>query len=305
MTAASANAMPQQGGAQSKPPRPPAFPDFVTFAEQWLFPFQSVRLAEANREQTYTWCMQWWRHRPASVRIAHLHNAFEASRRSQSGGAISTFLLSHIDAHMRVILDAANGPLHRCTRAKHIALQSLSADPIPSGWFGAPRRVPTGDSTDTARKRKPPRFTHYADFVEHWLLPVTGVRIAANHREGQYTWCRQWWAHHGVAVRFAALHAVFEAARVAEDKAAMSTLFVSHIDPHMRVILDAAQGPLHRCTPDRHVPQPGLPFGSVPTGWFGPEGGPVPVDELGFGPDFRPFRADAGMQLAVAMTSWL
>ncbi|MRH92207.1 DUF4913 domain-containing protein [Nocardia sp. SYP-A9097] len=289
MTTPSAGATPQPGGAAKNPPKPPAYPDFVTFAEKWLFPFQTVRLAEANREQTYTWCPQWWRHRPVAVRIAALHNAFEASRRSRSGGAISTFLLSHIDAHMRIILDAANGPLHRCTRTKHIALQSLSADPVPAGWFGDMRR-PANLSDGEGGKGKPPRFAHYTDFVDQWLLPVTAVRIAANHREGQYTWCRQWWAHHGVAVRFAAMRAVFEAARVAEDGTAMSTLFVSHIDPHMRVILDAAQGPLHRCTPDRHVPQPGLPSDSVPTGWFGTGGSSSPIDELGFGPDFRLLR---------------
>ncbi|MRH92940.1 DUF4913 domain-containing protein [Nocardia sp. SYP-A9097] len=287
MTNPAASATPQPGGTAKKPPKPPAYPDFVTFAEKWLFPFQTVRLAEANREQTYTWCPQWWRHRPVAVRIAALHNAFEASRRTRSGSAISTLLLSHIDAHMRIILDAANGPLYRCTRTKHVALQPLSADPVPAGWFGDLARPA---NTNGDRKRKPPRFAHYSEFVDQWLLPVTAVRIAANHREGQYTWCRQWWAHHGVAVRFAALRAGFEAARLAEDGTAMSTLFVSHIDPHMRVILDAAQGPLHRCTPDRHVPQPGLPFTSIPAGWFGSVGSSFPVDELGFGPDFRLLR---------------
>nr|WP_235747483.1 DUF4913 domain-containing protein [Nocardia coffeae] len=233
-----------------------------------------------------TWCTQWWRHRPVAVRIAHLHNAFEATRRSRSGSAVSTYLLSHIDAHFRVILDAANGPLHRCTRTKHVALQPLPSDPVPPGWFGQPPKP-------TAQKKNPPRYTHYVDFVEHWLLPVTAVRISGNNREGQHTWCRQWWAHHGVAVRFAALHAVFEAARTADDKTAMSTLFVNHIDPHMRHILEAANGPLHRCTPDRHIPHPGLTGASVPPNWFGLHGAATPVEELGFGPDFRGLRAGA------------
>nr|WP_276514888.1 DUF4913 domain-containing protein [Nocardia transvalensis] len=177
--------------------------------------------------------------------------------------------------------------MHRCTRTRHVALPSLSADPVPPGWFGPPRKPPPANADSEGgdgKKRPPPRFAHYADWVEQWLLPVTAVRVAGNHREGQYTWCRQWWAHHGVAVRFAALHAVFEAARLADDKTAMSTLFVSHIDPHLRRILDAAQGPLHRCTPDRHTPQPGLPTTDVPPHWFTT---PVPAEDLGFGPDFR------------------
>ncbi|MBV7701658.1 DUF4913 domain-containing protein [Nocardia nova] len=260
----------------------PAYPDFVTFAEQWLFPFITVRLAEANREHTWTWCSQWWRHRAVSVRIAHLHRAFEAMRTDKNAAGLSTLLLHHVDPHFHVILDAANGPLHRCTRTKHIGLPSLSYDLVPPGWF-----TPTSKSDTESSARKPFRFGHYADFVEQWLLPVTAVRIAANHREDQYTWCRRWWDHRSVAVRFAALHVVFEAARIAEDGSAMSTLFVSHIDPHFRYILDAANGPLHRCTPDRHTPETGLPTADVATNWFTPPGNSTPVEELGFGPDFR------------------
>ncbi|WP_458688804.1 DUF4913 domain-containing protein [Nocardia tengchongensis] len=101
--------------------------------------------------------------------------------------------------------------------------------------------------------------------------------------------------HRGDSVRFAALHAVFEAARVTEDGTAMSTLFVSHIDPHLRVILDAAQGPLHRCTPDRHVPQPGLPATPVPVGWFDTMGRSPAIEDLGFGPDFRLLRSNGSL----------
>ncbi|MGF6885960.1 hypothetical protein ABIA39_007527 [Nocardia sp. GAS34] len=268
------------GQGATRAPIPPKYGDFVSFAEKWLFPFVTVRLAEANREQTFTWCTQWWRHRPVAVRIAHLHTAFEQTRRSRSGSAVSTYLLSHIDGHCRVILDAANGPLHRCTRAKHVALPSLPFDPVPPGWFGPP-------TTPPAERKNPPRFAHFSDFVEQWLLPVIAVRIAGNNREGQFTWCRQWWAHHGVAVRFAALHAVFEAARLADDQTAMSSLFISHIDAHMRHILDAAAGPLHRCTPDRHIPHPGLPTSKVPPNWFGVLGAHLRAEDLGFGPDFR------------------
>ncbi|MCM6774438.1 DUF4913 domain-containing protein [Nocardia sp. CDC159] len=279
---------PAGGGASTKTPKPPAYRDFVDFAEQWLLPFVAVRLAEANREQTYTWCTQWWRHRSVAVRIAHLHSAFEATRRSSAGPAVSTFLLSHVDAHFRWILDAANGPLHRCTRSKHVALQALSGDPIPSEWFGARPASPVGAQPGEQKAMKP-RFAHWTAFVTNWLLPVTAVRIAGHQREGQYTWCRHWWAHRAVCIRFAALHAVFEAARRADDPTAMSSLFVSHIDPHLRAVLDAAHGPLHKCTPERHVPLPGLPTSTVAPAWFGVPGATTPVEHLGFGPDFRAF----------------
>lgn len=273
--------------AGKKPPMPPSYIHFTEFAERWLFPFISVRLAEANRENTYTWCSKWWAHRPVAVRIAHLHSAFEAQRRARTGNGFSAFVLSHVDAHLKIILDAANGPLYRCTRTSHIATPSLPFDPVPAGYFKPAQ--PTEDADGKQKKGPPPRFAHYSDFVQEWLLPVTAVRIAANNREGQLTWCRQWWRHHGVTVRFAGLHKVFEAARRAEDKTAMSSLFVRHIDPHLRHVLDAANGPLFRCTPDAHIDTPGLPAAPVPAAWFGALGAKTTVERLGFGPDFRAF----------------
>ncbi|TQM32694.1 DUF4913 domain-containing protein [Nocardia bhagyanarayanae] len=289
-----------RGGAATAP----QFRDFVQFAEQWLLPMINVRLAEARREQTYTWCTQWWAHRPVAVRIAHLHTAFEATRRSRAGSAMSSYLSGHVDAHFRTILDAANGPLHRCTRAVHVPLASLPFDPVPFNYFGTalapPPRQPapaTADpdtdsgGDDSERKPPPPRFGDFVQFVEQWLLPTTAVRIAANSREGQYTWCQRWWEHRAVAIRFAALHRGFEAALRAEDKTAMSGYIVRHLDPHLRSILDAANGPLHRCRPDEHVSVPGLPFSTPPRDWFATPGIATPTEDLGFGPDFRALRA--------------
>ncbi len=276
-------------GANPTTATPPQFAHFTDFVTGWMLPTLSLRLAEANRENTYTWCSRWWAHRPAAVRIAHLHTAFEAMRRSKVGSALNTFLLSHLDNHVHHLLDAANGPLHRCTRAHHQSTPSLPFDPVPVGWFGT---RPAGEPDDGKPAKK---FGHYSEFVEQWLLPVTSVKIAANNREGQYTWCRQWWRHQPVAVRFSGLHACFEAAVKAEDKMAMSTLFVSHIDPQMRYILEAANGPLHRCTPEVHVDSPGLSAVRAPQDWFGPPGTTLPVEHLGFGPDFRQF-AETGEQ---------
>ncbi|MFE7718587.1 DUF4913 domain-containing protein [Nocardia rhizosphaerihabitans] len=266
--------------APAKAPVPPQYRHFTDFANLWMLPTISVRLAEANRENTYTWCTRWWAHRSVAVRVAHLHTAFEAMRRSKAGSALGTFLLSHFDPHVTHIFDAANGPLHRCTRTHHQSTPSLPFDPVPPGWFGTGPAEP--------QEGQPPRkFGHYTEFTEQWLLPVTSVKVAANNREGQYTWCRQWWRHQSVAVRFAGLHACFEAAVKAEDKMAMSSLFVRHIDPQMRHVLDAANGPLHRCTPDRHIDSPGMTGEAIPANWFGAPGSTIPIEHLGFGPDYR------------------
>ncbi|WP_280498940.1 DUF4913 domain-containing protein [Nocardia farcinica] len=274
--------------------RKPSYPHFVAFAEKWLLPLISVRISGGQRENTYTWCEQWWAHRPVAVRIAFLHTAFEASR----GPGASGFVTGHVDPHFRVILDAAKGPLHRCTPTDHVKTPSLPFEPIPAERISAtntraeqaaPTEAGTGSAkdTDSEKKKPPPRFTNYGLWVQQWLLPVTSVRIAAQHREGTYTWCTRWWEHHSVAVRFALLHAAFEAAVVSTDKTAMSSLFTRQIDPTMRLVLDAANGPLHRCTPNDHVELPGLAASRVPRHWFGAPGARPAIERLGFGPDFR------------------
>ncbi|WP_405180796.1 DUF4913 domain-containing protein [Nocardia sp. NBC_01377] len=282
----------------SKPPKKqpakPSYPHFVDFAEKWLLPLISVRLAEGQRENTYTWCEQWWEHRPVAVRIAHLHAAFEASR----GPGASAFVGTHVDAHFRVILDAAKGPLHRCTPREHIETPWLPSEPVPADKTGPPpageseTTPPTSEATDKEQKKPPPppRFAHHTLWVRQWLLPVTAVRISGNHRENTYTWCTRWFEHHGVELRFALLHRAFEAAVIAEDKTAMSSLFTRQIDPAMRLILDAANGPLHRCKPGDHQLLPSLGSARVPRHWFGPAHARIPTERLGFAPDFRAYR---------------
>ncbi|WP_410874704.1 DUF4913 domain-containing protein [Nocardia sp. A7] len=291
---------PAAPSAGKKPPPAPAYPNFVVFAQTWLLPLISVRLSEGQRDDTRTWCAQWWAHRPVAVRIAHLHAAFEAYR----GAGASSFVTGHVDPHMRVILDAARGPLHRCTPTEHVPTPTLPFEPFPADRITPPTTASadtepvqgtdsatTSEDGETAKKKPPPppRFHHYALWVQQWLLPVTAVRISAQQRDGTYTWCPRWFHHHSVAVRFALLHAAFEAAVISKDTTAMSNLFVRQIDPTMRIVLDAAHGPLHRCTPADHQPLRGLAPGRVPPNWFGPLGSRTPIERAGFGPDFRAF----------------
>ncbi|MGN2636501.1 DUF4913 domain-containing protein [Nocardia takedensis] len=293
-------ANPTAPAAKPAQTRPPSYPHFVAFAERWLLPLISVRISGGQRENTYTWCAQWWAHRPVAVRVAYMHAAFEASR----GAGASGFVTGHVDPHFRVILDAAKGPLHRCTPTEHVETPSLPFEPVPAHRIPItkprPESTVTGadstEGTDAVKKPPPPRFTDYGAWVQQWLLPVTAVRIAAQHREGTYTWCRRWWEHHSVAVRFALLHTAFEAAVTAADLTALSSLFTRQIDPTMRTVLDAAHGPLHRCTPSEHLDSPGLAADRVPRHWFGPPGARPPIERLGFGPDFRALTPDENRQ---------
>ncbi len=55
-----------------KAPKPPQYRHFTDFVTTWLLPTINVRLAEANRENTYTWCERWWAHRAVAVRFGAL-----------------------------------------------------------------------------------------------------------------------------------------------------------------------------------------------------------------------------------------
>lgn len=274
-----------QPGARTATPRPPHYATMEEFAVKWLLPFMTVRLGEANREGTLTWCPKWWTHSAVGVRVAHLHRAFEAARVGEFGLTLSSYLLDHVDPHMAWIMDGSNGPLHRCKRTQHRILPSLPFEPCPPDKF--PVKAARKASTVGGKPVPAVRYRSSVEFVEHWLLPVTSVRITGNNREGTYSWCPRWWDHRPVVNRFVALHRLFETARVSDNRASMSGLFVNHIDKHMRQILDAANGPFFRCTATSHDPGAGLPFTAVPLGWFTIPGVEIPVEELGFGPDFR------------------
>ncbi|MCX4098420.1 DUF4913 domain-containing protein [Nocardia sp. alder85J] len=113
----------------------------------------------------------------------------------------------------------------------------------------------------------PPEFEVFHDWVQEWLTQVVSRRLLTGNREGTYTWCAQWWRHTEVCFRLAAMHQGWEEARV-KGGSAMSSWCVYHLDPQLRVLLDAANGPLWRCIPDHHVSEQTLPTEPVPAGWF-------------------------------------
>src|SRR5690606_39638883 len=76
---------------------------------------------------------------------------------------------------------------------------------------------------------------------------------APHHRYGHYPAGRQWARPHAVVPRLSALHTPTAASLTSPCLASRRALFIPHIDPHMNYILDAATGPLHRCTPTRHL----------------------------------------------------
>lgn len=115
-----------------------AYPWFVDWLDDWFFPQYTLRLASGNREGTHTWCSEWWRHRVVAVRLAALWQAWEAARITPDGSAMDSWWLMHADPTMRVLTDAANGPMWRCTPQRHDPVATLPVKPVPPGFFPRP-----------------------------------------------------------------------------------------------------------------------------------------------------------------------
>lgn len=120
------------------------------------------------------------------------------------------------------------------------------------------------------------RYSSMADWVDQWLSEVVH-----NHFDRDHHWCAQWWRHEEVVVRLVALWDAWESARISDDPSAMSGWWVSHFDAHWRA-LTAGNGPLHLCTPDKHVSHGkprNLPHIPMPDGWLDPHRSDTPIPE--------------------------
>lgn len=123
-------------------------------------------------------------------------------------------------------------------------------------------------STDSEQEPPALAYPWFVDWLEDWFFPQYARRVVSGNREGTHTWCAQWWRHREVAVRLAALWQAWEAARITPDGSAMSGWWLMHADPQMRALTDAANGPMWRCTPQRHDQVATLPIEPVPFGFF-------------------------------------
>lgn len=108
---------------------------------------------------------------------------------------------------------------------------------------------------------------YFADvfvFVSEYLSQMVRRRVNGSTA----TWCPRWWEHPEAGARLSALWLAWEHLR--HDPAlGMSTWWLHHADPHLRVLMDADMGPFAACSPkDGHT---AYPFGPLPVDPDGPE----------------------------------
>ncbi|MGW2725088.1 DUF4913 domain-containing protein [Streptomyces sp. NPDC001492] len=122
----------------------------------------------------------------------------------------------------------------------------------------------------TKEKKKPPPlvFKNVEEFVTDYLAPT--IRRKLNGSTA--TWCPEWWRHEEALQRLAAVWRAWENLR--HDPAlGLSTWFLHHCDPHMRVLLDPDNGPFAACSKDGHTTRPYPPLPTTPANpalWLSP-----------------------------------
>ncbi|MGV9948801.1 DUF4913 domain-containing protein [Rhodococcus aetherivorans] len=133
-----------------------------------------------------------------------------------------------------------------------------------SAFVSQPRTPATAQpSTEPEQEKKEPRYANVVEFVHGFFLPVIRRRISDN--DGGLSWDPRWWAYPEVIARLTALHQAWEEARASDSMSAMSSWWIQHLEPHLRVILDGDTGPMANAKADRSfMGWPAMPSDAVP-----------------------------------------
>ncbi|MGW1674602.1 DUF4913 domain-containing protein [Streptomyces sp. NPDC002324] len=130
---------------------------------------------------------------------------------------------------------------------------------------------PAGKKGKKRGKKKPPPlvFPHVEAFVTDYFAPTYRRKINGSSA----VWCPEWWRHPEALQRITAIWRAWENLR--HDPAlGLSTWFLQHADPHMRVLLDPDNGPFNGCSPkDGHSSRPSPPLPVKPADpvlWLSP-----------------------------------
>lgn len=87
-------------------------------------------------------------------------------------------------------------------------------------------------------------FTSLDSFVTDYVAQILCRRL----NRATAVWCPEWWRHPEALVRLSAMWRAFEYLRV-DAALGMSTFWLHHADPHMRVLMDPEFGPFALCDP--------------------------------------------------------
>lgn len=108
-----------------------AFGSLPEFVQGFLVPVY-------RRAGRQAWCVQWWEHAEAIVRLEAMWDAFEAMRLDPGTGA-SAWLRDHFDYHMGMLTNPDTSPFAKCSadpdKERHVVPERLRTGTVPPGLF--------------------------------------------------------------------------------------------------------------------------------------------------------------------------
>ncbi|WP_107661076.1 DUF4913 domain-containing protein [Nocardia suismassiliense] len=222
--------------AEEKAPPEPQYATVWLWVEDW-FVINIRRRVNASPGKGLTWDPAWWKYPEVVARMLALHAAWEEAHASASASAMSSWFVSHLEPHLRVLFDGETGPMSLASADPNFSGHApLATEPVPDDVRN--RHQPVAALTELE-----PLFPTVWEWMEGWFVKVVRRRILSAAGKG-LSWDPMWWQYPEVVERFAALHAAWEHARVAQSPSAMSTWWCAHLDAHLRVIFDNTTGPM-------------------------------------------------------------
>ena len=112
----------------------------------------------------------------------------------------------------------------------------------------------------------------YSNAVEFFADLLAQSYVREVNEGAVFAWCPEWYKHPEALIRMEAIWRAWEHLRL-EPALGISTWWLNHADPHMRVLMDK-EGPFKKCAYDGHksprTPSPAaLPHTEPEAGIFG------------------------------------
>ncbi|WP_137875584.1 DUF4913 domain-containing protein [Rhodococcus sp. Q] len=98
-----------------------------------------------------------------------------------------------------------------------------------------------------AEEAKHPAYANVIEFVEGFFLDVIRRKVTDG---SPLSWDARWWLYPEVVARLTALYYAYEESRASTSGLAMSSWWIQHLEPHLRVILDGDTGPMANARTD-------------------------------------------------------
>jgi hypothetical protein len=92
----------------------------------------------------------------------------------------------------------------------------------------------------------------YSSAVEFFAELLAPSYVREVNEGAQLAWCPEWYKHPEALIRMESIWRAWEHLRL-EPALGVSTWFLNHADPHMRVLMDK-EGPFKKCAYDGHQP---------------------------------------------------